>query len=140
MFGFIKKLFGGIFSFLGGLFGFKKSGYYLELEESKGSAPAAKPPTAQVQKLEPLPTEKSEPAKVSKSKGTEKKAEPKPTAPAPAPAVAIAKAEPAKPAPKEVAPAPKREATPVMVTPRRRPGANMTSYLDMARNMQTSTR
>lgn len=133
MFGFIKKLFGGIFSFLGGLFGSKKSGYYMELEESKGSAPAAKPPAAQVQKLESVPTQKPEPAKVSKSQATKKKAEPK----APAPAPAIAASEPAKPAP---APAPKREATPVMVTPRRRPGANMTSYLDMARNMQTSTR
>ncbi|MCT7967577.1 hypothetical protein NG799_14650 [Laspinema sp. D1] len=135
MFGFIKKLFGGIFSFLGGLFGSKKAGYYLELEESKGSTPATKPEAVQVKKLEPLPTEKPEPAKVSKSKTTQKKAEPKPAAPAPAPAVAIASSEPAKPAP-----APKREATPVMVTPRRRPGANMTSYLDMARNMQTSSR
>ncbi|MGL5194592.1 MAG: hypothetical protein ACRC8Y_13480 [Chroococcales cyanobacterium] len=135
MFGFIKKLFGGIFSFFGGLFGSKKSGYYLELEESKGSTPATKPEAAPVQKLEPLPTGKPEPAKVSKSKATKKKEEPKPAAPAPAPAVAIAASEPAKPAP-----APKQEATPVMVTPRRRPGANMTSYLDMARNMQTSTR
>ena len=137
MFGFIKKLFGGIFSFFGGLFGSKKSGYYMELEESKGSTPAAKPEAAPVQKLEPLPTEKPEAAKVTKSKTTKKKAEPKPAAPAPAPApaVAIAASEPAKPAP-----APKQEATPVMVTPRRRPGANMNSYLDMARNMQTSSR
>ncbi|AFY80376.1 hypothetical protein [Oscillatoria acuminata] len=135
MFGFIKKLFGGIFSFFGGLFGSKKSGYYMELEESKGSTPATKPEAVQVEKLKPLPTEKSEPAKVTKSKTTKKKAESKPAAPAPAPAVAIATSEPAKPAP-----APKREATPVMVTPRRRPGANMTSYLDMARNMQSSSR
>jgi hypothetical protein len=133
MFGFIKKLFGGIFSFLGGLFGSKQSGYYMELEESKGSTPAAKPQAAQQKKLEPLPTGKPESAKATQSKSPQKKAETKPAAP-------IAKVEPAKPAPKEAAPAPKREATPVMVTPRRRPGANMTSYLDMARNMPTPTR
>ncbi len=141
MFGFIKSIFGGIFSFLSGLFGAKKSGYYLELEESKGTA-AAKPQAAQVQKkVEPLPEQKPEPAKVSKSKTSQKKAETKPAPAAPAPTVAIAKAEPTKKAPQEVAPAPtKRDVTPVMVTPRRRPGANMTSYLDMARNMRTSTR
>lgn len=50
--GFIGKIIGGIFSFLGSLlgvlgklFGLKKSEYYLELDEAKGeTAPAARAP------------------------------------------------------------------------------------------------
>jgi len=101
MFGFIKKLFGGIAAFFGGLFSSeeksednkaiapkagKKSGYYMELEESKDSneqkkAEPVKAQQSQDKKPEPAKTQQSqekkpEPAKVEAS--TAKKDSPKP--------------------------------------------------------------
>lgn len=70
MFGFIKKLFGGIFAFLGGLFGGNKSqdeasapktkksqGYFLELDDT-GSVKS----TEEVKKPEPVKAEAPAPA------------------------------------------------------------------------------
>jgi hypothetical protein len=106
MFGFIKNLIGGIFSFIGGLFG-KKDEYYLELKEEAGETKPAAEPAAPVT---------AEPAKA---------ATPKPE-PAKAP----------KPAPAQPAVATETNfATKYLITPssgRRRPGANMNSFLDMA--------
>lgn len=84
MFGFIKKLLGGIAAFFGGIFASKKSegneagaalprkksaGYYMELDESKDAKPAAqenqkKPEPAKAQTSE---SKKPEPAKASVS-------------------------------------------------------------------------
>lgn len=36
----IKKLFSGIFSFIGGILGSKKSGYFMELDEAEAAKPA----------------------------------------------------------------------------------------------------
>jgi outer membrane biosynthesis protein TonB len=122
MFGFIKKLLGGIFGFLGGLFGLnKKSDYYLDLGETDSSSPAPA---------------KAEPAKAEKAKAEPAKAEKAKPAPAPAP----------KPQPAKAPAAPKSEPQPVggfateylvptASTPRRRPGANMSSFLEMANQM-----
>ncbi len=126
MFGFLKNLFGGIFSFLGGLLGFKKSEYVLEFESAPAAASAA---TTQLAK--PAATEPAQPAKA--------------TAPAPAPA------KPSQPA--VAAPSPKPEpakapalaggfasnySLPTVTSSRRRPGANMNSFLDMARQVNPS--
>jgi hypothetical protein len=117
MFGFIKNLIGGILGFITGLFG-KKDGYYLELkEETAETKPVAAKPAA---KAEPA-TAKPAPAKVAKESAKPAKA---------------TKAEPAKPAaPTETTFAPKY-LIPSSSNSRRRPGANMNTYLDMARQVK----
>ncbi|WP_071191929.1 hypothetical protein [Trichormus sp. NMC-1] len=122
MFGFIKNLIGGILGFITGLFGKKDNGYYLELkEEATETKPAAvKPVAATVTTPAPAATEK--PAKATK------------TEPAKAP---VPKAEPAKPAvPTETTFAPKY-LVPTATNVRRRPGANMNVFLDMASQVKT---
>jgi hypothetical protein len=110
MFGFIKNLIGGILGFIGGLFG-KKDEYYLELKEEVGETTPAAAPVA------PAAVVKAEPAQALTPK-----AEP----------AQAAKAEPAKPAVATET----NFATKYLITPssggRRRPGANMSSFLDMA--------
>jgi outer membrane biosynthesis protein TonB len=152
MFGFIKKLFGGIFSFLGNLFGFKKSEYYLELDESKGEQPAAKPapaPKAEPAKVEkqesapaPAPAPKAEPAKEKKtsSKKAKKTEQPTPAAPAAAYNGKVMSKEEVKKTSEAEGGFADRYLVPAATTPRRRPGANMNSYLDMARNMQMASK
>lgn len=147
MFGFIKKLIAGILSFLTGLIGGKKSsGYYLELKEdtteettpapAPKAAPAASNGTKAAAKAEAPPApEKSPapaPAKVEASKnGKNGKATPKPAEPEKAP---VAKTTP----PGETTFAPKYLAPSASGSNgRRRPGANMSSYLDMASQVKT---
>lgn len=160
---FIKSLFSGIFGFFGGLLPGKKktealagseakpagkkgnSGFYLELDDSKGgaAAQAASPDPAQTTNgatAEAKPTE-AKPAKSSRKEKLAALAEGK----QPAATSAPAKAPTAKPA---VAPTPKPAvfepetefATKYLVTngnnSRRRPGANMSPYLDMARKIK----
>ncbi|MBD2182766.1 hypothetical protein H6S82_06535 [Planktothrix sp. FACHB-1355] len=167
MFGFIKNIFGGIMAFFGGILGIgKKSkedksnapktrkgrGYYLELDESQAAQTGngSKPAQAEAVKVESAP--KAEPAKVAEAVA----AAPAPVAPAPAPKPQPAKAEAApKPeAVKAAAPVAKANAksepqAPSTFAPnylltlsstngRRRPGANMSSFLDMARQVKTS--
>ncbi|MEB3826110.1 hypothetical protein [Phormidium sp. CCY1219] len=153
MFGFIKKLFGGIFSFLGNLFGFKKSEYYLELDESKGEQPAAKAepapapaPKAEPAKVEkqesaPAPAPKAEPAKAKKtSKKAKKTEQPTPAAPAAAYNGKVMSKEEVQKTSQAEGGFADRYLVPAATTPRRRPGANMNSYLDMARNMQMASK
>lgn len=129
MFGFIKNLIAGIFGFIGGLFG-KKDEYYLELKEEAGdTAPAAaKPAPAPTTKPEPATVTKAEPAKVTKTEPA-KASKPEP--------VKVSKSEPAKApaAPTETTFAPKY-LIPTSSGGRRRPGANMNSFLDMARQVK----
>ncbi|NET01434.1 MAG: hypothetical protein F6K61_12850 [Sphaerospermopsis sp. SIO1G1] len=120
MFGFIKKLIGGIFGFLGGLFG-KKDEYFLELkDEVEETTPAEPAPATKVEPATPVAATKVEPAKVAATKVEPAKA---------------TKAKVAEPTPAE----PKTETTfapkyliPQATNVRRRPGANMNSFLDMA--------
>ncbi|WP_199247663.1 hypothetical protein [[Phormidium] sp. ETS-05] len=126
------------------LFG-KKSEYYLEIEEAKGTGAASTPKAAPAAKPEakaaPAPEAKSEakaapaPAAKSEAKAAAPKAK---TAPAPASAPV---------APPKPAPAPQKAPEPVSgfatnylmpnaTTPRRRPGANMSSFLGMAQQMK----
>ncbi|HIK28593.1 MAG: hypothetical protein N3E45_06310 [Oscillatoriaceae bacterium SKW80] len=125
MFGFLKNLLGGIFSFLGSLLGFKKSEYVLEFESAPADAAAAT-------------TQPAKPAATKQSKSA------KATAPASAPAKpskpevsAPPKSEPAK-APALVGGFATTYLVPTVTFPRRRPGANMNSFLDMARQMNRS--
>lgn len=91
MFGFIKKLFGGVFAFLGGLLGGKKSqdessapktkksqGYFLELDDTgsvKSTAEAKKPEPVKAQAQ--APAEQKEQAKAAVATLERPKAEPK---------------------------------------------------------------
>ncbi len=150
----IKNLVGGIFGFLGGLFGKKtpaiegvsnpaskksNSGYFLELDDSKSAKPAVESPSAAIVSSE-NGTASTQPKKSSRKEQLEAaKAANGKSASTPA-----AKA-PAKPAsvPVTVASAPATEVgyatkypLPVSSGGRRLPGANMNSYLNMARQMK----
>jgi hypothetical protein len=159
--GFIKKLIAGILGFVAGLLPGKNkgSGYYLELKEANEPSPkvaqkpvAAPAAAATVAANGTKPSEPvveaapaKAPAKTKVAKGAET------TAAKPVEAVQngkSAKTEPAKPAAPAASTAPQKptETTfaPKYLTPsasgsngRRRPGANMSSFLDMARQVKT---
>ncbi|WP_460193351.1 hypothetical protein [Thermosynechococcus sp. FA-CM-4201] len=116
----LKKLFGAIFGLFGAiakLFGLGKKGeFYIELDES-----TAAPPTP-TKAAEPAPTPEPAP----------QPAQPVATAPTP---VATAPAEPT-PAPE---PTPVTPSVPYTRFARRRPGANMAAFLNMARQVRPST-
>ncbi|PSB30432.1 hypothetical protein [Stenomitos frigidus] len=133
---FLKNLFSGLFSFIGGLFSSKKkqaaiadsapkprksskSGYFLELDEAKGVGTT------------PAPTKSvaAAPAKASEStNGATAKPAPKPVA---------ANAGLNLPQPTVTTFAPKYLAQAGSSNGRRRPGANMSSFLDLARQVKT---
>ena len=129
MFGFIKKLLGGIFSFLGGLFG-KKEEFYLELNEEVGSETAKN----QSPEVKVTPTVESQPVQAKQEAPVN-----------PEPATVSETPTPSK------TPTPEKEPVAAAVTTvnfatdylmpsssnsRRRPGANMNSFLDMARQVK----
>ena len=161
-FNFLKSLFSGIFS----IFSKKKSDsadqpkarrdpkskYFMELDEAKALITDAARPTVQKSEAKaeapaasPEPTSKPAPA-ASKA---ETVAAPAKADPQPAKTKAEPKAEPAKqPEPVAVAnalnlPQPTVTFAPTYLAPtassngRRRPGANMASFLDMARQVKT---
>ncbi|MEA5616776.1 hypothetical protein VB711_02830 [Cronbergia sp. UHCC 0137] len=110
MFGFIKNLIGGIFGFITGLFGKKDNSYYLELKED--GTEKTPTPTTITKVAEPVAA--ANPANVTKP-------------------------EPAKVSPKTEATFAPKYLSPSVTTSngRRRPGANMDIYLDMARQVKT---
>ena len=161
MFGFIKKLISGILGFITGLLpGKKGNGYYLELDE-----PASKPaPTAtpKDKEVSPAATANGTKAAISKDQDASSTQKNPPTA-AKAPQVESSKngngkAPQAEPATVPAATSNGKKSAPVETIPvettfapkylapsgsssnggRRRPGANMNSYLDMARQMKSS--
>ncbi len=180
MIGFIKNLISGILNFFTGLFGGKKSGYYLELkedaeaalDEAKSAASNAKKAVesaaSNTQKAVESTVSNTKKAVESAASNTQKAAQ---TVTETAPAVsngkksaaATAKAKPAEVELVQTAkgvkaqPAKKSKASAASVTPeqpkettfapkylvptnsngRRRPGANMSSFLDMARQVKT---
>ncbi|MFN4279158.1 hypothetical protein [Thermosynechococcus sp.] len=117
----LKKLFGAIFGLFGAiakLFGLGKKGeFYIELDEST-AAPATPKTTAKAAE----PASPSEPA----------------VAPQPAQTVAAAP-PPIVTAPPEPTPAPVTPSVPYTRFARRRPGANMAAFLNMARQVRPST-
>jgi hypothetical protein len=149
----IKKLFSGIFSFIGGLLGGGKSGgYYMDAGE-------AQPAMAPSKSADEAPA-KAEPAKATSVKTEPAKAEPLKAAPTQATKVeaAPAKAEAAKadtatlngskpPASPNVAlnmPQPTVSFATEYLAPkptnsRRRPGANMSAFLEMAKDVKASS-
>lgn len=162
MFGFIKKLINGILAFVTSFFNKKssadapsavpqpkrKSGYFMEFDDSSANGQPAKIEAA---KAEPV---KTQPAKVEATKVEATKA-PEPAAqPGKAEARKAAKAEAAKteatpPAPAQPAPAAannqngQKQSEPAIAFSsfgdRRRPGPNMSSFLDMARQVKVPT-
>ncbi len=129
------------------------NGFYMELDESKASASEnGKQPAESAVKVETAPAPAAatapaaEPAKATKpeTKSKRAKALEKSAAPAAAPAAATAKpAAPAAATNGKVQPetiktfAPDYLLTLTSTNGRRRPGANMSSYLEMARQMKT---
>jgi hypothetical protein len=154
----IKKLFSGIFSFIGGLLGGGKSGgYYMDAGEAQPAKAPAKSADEAPAKAEPA---KAEPAKATSVKTEPAKAEPLKAAPTQATKVeaAPAKAEAAKadtatlngskpPASPNVAlnmPQPTVSFATEYLAPkptnsRRRPGANMSAFLEMAKDVKASS-
>jgi hypothetical protein len=150
MFDFIKKLFGGIAAFFGGLFGGKKSqgdesapmakkskGYFLELDDTgnvKSDAPApksqplkAKAPESAVATLERPKTESA--TKEVPSGNQTVKIEAQPNPPAAASNGRVATQGDSTFAPKYL--------MPTASNSRRRPGPSMEMFKDMARQVKT---
>ncbi|MBD2137186.1 hypothetical protein H6F32_06215 [Anabaena sp. FACHB-1237] len=122
--GLIKNLIGSIISFITGLFGKKDGGYYLELKEEAGATPVVTTPVVTTPVVTTPVVTETAPAVVAKA-----------PAPAPAPAKASTPVTPKLNVPKET-----NFATKYLIWPssgeRRRPGANMNSFLDMAREVK----
>jgi hypothetical protein len=146
---FFKNLFSGIFGFIGGLFGGKsKDGFYLELKDEAGApvktaaTVAAVPTPATTPVVESIPatpstgkSTRAEKLAVLAAAGQSNGSAPVAAAPAvatalnlPAPVVTAASKEP------EVKTFADKYLMPVS-TPSRRPGANMSSFLTMARQV-----
>lgn len=165
VFNLIKKLFSGILSFIGGIFGGNKSGYYMELDESQLPKPIAKAKEAIESKAEDAKsavaaveatarstansvadsvketaTATEETAKTAvKSKA--KKVEPI-TAEKAETNGSVNGAKPPVPADTLNLPQPTVSFATEYLVPkptntRRRPGANMNSYLEMAKSVKT---
>ena len=148
--GLIKKIFGGLFAFIRGLFGIGKSSYYLELDEASGTASAPAAPAAKAAAAPKAAAKAEVPAaKASKTKPVpagQTAPTPVPTAtPVPTPTLvegelpaARAMANGAKKAGKEAT-----FATDYLVNPRisnggrRRPGPSLSPFKDMAKQVKT---
>jgi hypothetical protein len=136
--GLIKKLFGSIFGLLSGILkilGIGKSGYYVEIDDS--------------QTVEPNSTNQPAPMKTEATQKAQEKAVAKPTAVKPANPVNRLEPEPVA-AKTPAAPKPdKSEPTgtfaPRFLVPnarggRRRPGPSLSSFMDLARDVNPSLR
>ncbi|MBD1846662.1 hypothetical protein H6F89_25215 [Cyanobacteria bacterium FACHB-63] len=165
----IKNLFSGIFSFIGGIFGSKKSGYFMELDEAEAAKPAATPKLEEAKSAVATveatakstanavaegvkettaataapKSVKAKPAKVESVKVESAKVEPAEAEP-----VAIAETNGstngAKPVPANPLNLPQptvsfatEHLVPKPTNSRRRPGANMGSFLEMAKTVKT---
>ncbi|MFN5954735.1 MAG: hypothetical protein ACK6A9_13870 [Dolichospermum sp.] len=126
--GFIKNLIAGIFGFITGLFSNKGNSYYMELKEEANVTQVVAP-------IAPVASTPAAVAPVAPTPAAVAAVAPTPAAVAPAAPVA-AKAEPVKIS----VPTETNFATKYLIpknTPRRRPGVNMNSFLDMARQVKT---
>jgi hypothetical protein len=166
MFGFIKKLINGILAFLTGLFSKKssadapsavpqpkrKSGYFMEFDDSLANGQPAKVEAAKAEpaKAEPVNAQpvKAEATKVEAPKAPGPAAQPGKAEARKAAKAESAKAEATPPAPAQPAPATnnqngQKRAEPAIAFSsfgdRRRPGPNMSSFLDMARQVKVPT-
>ncbi len=125
MFDFIKNFFGGIFSFFAGLFGLKKSEYFMDL----GGSEAKESP-----KVEPGTAKKPEP--VVAASAAAKADSPKSESPKSVNVVAATKGKASSSSEPTLTFAPNN----LMPTPnasRRTPGPNMNSFREMARQVTT---
>lgn len=164
---FVKSIFSGVFGFLGGLVNPSKSRYFLELEDAKPAGAGALPakaipaespkPTPVQTQSQPVAAAKPEPVSQPPAPALAAKTEPE-AASAPKEETKSSKAKSpkvenfasAEKAPDQAAianalnlPQPAvatfapNYLTPTATSSRRRPGANMSSYLDMARQVKT---
>jgi hypothetical protein len=129
--GLIKNIFGGIFSFLGGIFKiFKKSDYYLEADDTKsGVAPVAESNGASAKApAAPVPVEATISAPSNNSKNAKADA---PAAPV------IAASAPVAPQPMQAAGVLfAAKLAPTSTGGRRRPGPSLGRYMDMAKDVK----
>ncbi len=157
--GFIKKIFGAIFGLISSLLKVvgvgKKSEYFLEIDDSQATPP---PSQAQLANAQPASTEETatrtpEPAAIAtaapSSNGSQPSAQPavQATADQDEP-IAVLTQNGATPAPMPVAAAAASNANSTFApeylnpaknqTRRRRPGANMGSFMSMAKNVKVS--
>ncbi len=135
MFGFVKKLFGGILAFIGSIFSFgKKDKKIAPIAESKAveAAPPATENKKQPKQKAAFYLDEADARGYSSTNGK--------SAGGPKKAAPVAAATPASalnlPAP-QVSDAPS-EPTPFVQFARRRPGANMSAFLDMAKQVNTA--
>ncbi|MBD2120051.1 hypothetical protein [Trichocoleus sp. FACHB-262] len=157
MFGFIKKLINGILAFVTSFLNKKssadapsavpqpkrKSGYFMEFDDSSANGQPAKIEAA---KAEPV---KTQPAKVEAPKAPEPAAQPGKAEARKAAKAEAAKTEATPPAPAQPAPVAtnnqngQKQSEPAIAFSsfgdRRRPGPNMSSFLDMARQVKVPT-
>jgi hypothetical protein len=144
MFGFIKKLITGILGFITGLLpGKKGNGYYLELDEpASEKAPATTVNGTKAAASVAVASPADAPAAKSNAPTAKKAAKVEPSkngqAPQAEPATAPAATSNGTKTAAETTFAPKYLAPSGSSSSRRRPGANMSSYLDMASQMKTS--
>jgi hypothetical protein len=133
MFDFIKNFFGGIFSFFAGLFGLKKSEYFMDLGGSEAKeSPKVEPGTAK--KPEPV-VAASAPAKADSPKSESPKKAKVETSKS-VNVVAATKGKASSSSEPTLTFAPNN----LMPTPnasRRTPGPNMNSFREMARQVKT---
>jgi hypothetical protein len=150
MFGLVKKLFGGILAFIGSIFSFgKKNKQIAPVQESSQSKAIEVKPPAPENKKQPKAKKQPKQAKPEAaffleaedargytSANGKSAANPK-TAKKEAPVAATTASALNLPAP-TVSNAPAESAPPFVQFARRRPGANMSSFLDMAKQVKTS--
>ena len=133
---FIKNFFGSIFGFLGGLFGLKKSEYFLDLgnsdakESPKVELAAAKKPEPVVAAPAVAKADSPKKAKAEISKKSQKEKEPVKVAAAATNGKVSSSTEPTLTfAPNNLMPTPNAS--------RRTPGPSMNGFRDMARQVKT---
>ncbi|MBD2079484.1 hypothetical protein [Leptolyngbya sp. FACHB-17] len=155
----IKNLFSGILSFIGGIFGSKKSGYFMELDEAEAAKPAATPKLEDAKSAVATVEATAKSTANAVAEGVKEttaataapksvKANPAKVEPAEAEPVAIAETNGstngAKPVPANPLNLPQptvsfatEHLVPKPTNSRRRPGANMGSFLEMAKTVKT---
>lgn len=145
MFGFIKNFFGSIFGFIGGLFSFKKSEYFLDLGNSDANdspkvelaaARKAEPVVAApaVAKADSAKPEKSESPKKAKAETSKKSQKEKEAVKVVAAATTNGKVSSSTEPTLTFAP---NNLMPIPTASRRTPGPSMNGFRDMARQVKT---
>lgn len=165
--GFLKKIFGGIFAFLGRLLGLrKKEEYYIDFGDAsnQGATPSNQSQTAAsssssdrqaststTTEASPSQAATATQKKSSQKKSSQKKSAKSESSPQPAAQTSSVAQTPTMTQPKPAQQQQQKEAADTLFapnflnpfnksTPRRRPSSNMNSFLEMAQEMNTTRR